>query len=63
MRLPALPRIPILLLFNGADEEFPARCPMLLDRRAGKYLDMECLAIAGWALSAYLLEIPNWGSL
>jgi hypothetical protein len=63
VRLPALPRIPILLLFNGADEEFPARCAMLFERRAEKYLDMECLAIAGWALSAYLLETPQWGSL
>jgi hypothetical protein len=63
VRLPALPRIPILLLFNGADEEFPARCAMLFERRAEKYLDMECLAIAGWALSAYLLDTPRWGSL
>ena len=63
MRLPALPKIPILLLFNGADDEFPARCTMLFERRAEKYLDMECLAIAGWALSAYLLETPQWGSL
>jgi len=63
VRLPALPKIPILLLFNGADEEFPARCAMLFERRAEKYLDMECLAITGWALSAYLLDTPQWGSL
>jgi hypothetical protein len=63
VRLPALPKVPILLLFNGTDEEFPARCAMLFERRAEKYLDMECLAIAGWALSAYLLEVPSWGSL
>ncbi len=62
MRLPALPKIPILLLFNGADEEFSARCAMLFERRAEKYLDMECLAIAGWALSTYLLGAPQWGS-
>jgi len=61
VRLPALPKIPILLLFNGADEEFPARCAMLFERRAEKYLDMECLAIAGWALSAYLLDAPPMG--
>jgi hypothetical protein len=63
VRLPALPKIPILMLFNGADDEFPARCTMLFERRAEKYLDMECLAIAGWALSAYLLGAPQWGSL
>lgn len=32
MRLPALPKIPLLLLFNGADKEFPARCAMLFER-------------------------------
>jgi hypothetical protein len=63
VRLPALPKIPILLLFNGADDEFPARCAMLFERRAEKYLDMECLAITGWALSAYLRDTPCWGSL
>jgi hypothetical protein len=63
MQLPALPKIPILLLFNGADDEFPARCTMLFERRSEKYLDMECLAITGWALSAYLLDTPQWGSL
>jgi hypothetical protein len=63
MRFPALPKIPVLLLFNGAEEEFPARCTMLFERRAEKYLDMECLAITGWALSAYLLGNPSWGSL
>jgi hypothetical protein len=36
---------------------------MLFERRAEKYLDMECLAITGWAFSAYLLETPLWGSL
>jgi hypothetical protein len=36
---------------------------MLFERRAEKYLDMESLAIAGWALCAYLLEIPSRGSL
>ena len=50
MRLPALPKIPILQFFNGADEDFPARCTMLFKQRAEKYLDMECLAITGWAL-------------
>jgi hypothetical protein len=63
VRLPALPKIPILLLFNGADDEFPARCAMLFERRAEKYLDMECLAITGWALSAYLRDTPRWGAL
>jgi len=49
-----LPRIPILLLFNDEDSEFPAQCSVLYERRAENYLDMECLAILGWLLSDYL---------
>lgn len=54
MRFDALPKIPILLLFNDTDEEFPAQCKILFERRAEKYLDMECLAIVGMLLSHYL---------
>lgn len=50
----ALPKVPILLLFNDKDEEFSATCSVLFEKRAEKYLDMECLAIVGWLLSDYL---------
>ena len=50
----ALPKIPLLMLFNDADEEFPARCAVLFERRAEKYLDMECLAMVGMLLFEYL---------
>ena len=49
-----LPRVPILVLFNDADDEFPAQCWLLFERRAEGYLDMECLAILGMLLSEYL---------
>jgi hypothetical protein len=54
MRFSAFPRLPILLLFNDEDEEFPAQCSVLFERRAEKYLDMECLAISGWILAEWL---------
>ncbi len=54
MRFDALPRVPLFLLFNDADDEFPAECKILFERRAEKYLDMECLAMIGMALSVYL---------
>jgi hypothetical protein len=54
MRFEALPRVPLLMLFNDEDDEFPARCLVLFERRAERYLDMECLAIAGWLLADYL---------
>ena len=47
LQFPALPKVPVLLLFNDADEEFAARCAVLFERRAEKYLDMECLAMVG----------------
>ncbi|MBW2431026.1 MAG: DUF3786 domain-containing protein, partial [Deltaproteobacteria bacterium] len=50
MQVTALPKISVLLLFNDADEEFPARCAVLFERRAEKYLDMECLAMVGMQL-------------
>ena len=50
----ALPRIPMLLLFNDADDEFPADCKVLFEKRAESYLDMECVAIIGMLLAEFL---------
>jgi len=50
----ALPKIPVLLLFNDADEEFPAQCAVLFQRSAENYIDMECLAMVGMLLFEYL---------
>jgi hypothetical protein len=54
MQFNALPKIPVLLLFNDADDEFAAHCMMLFERRAENYLDMECLAMVGMLLFEYL---------
>ena len=54
IRFAALPKIPLLLMFNDADEDFPAHCSLLFERRAEKYLDMECLAITGLVLAEWL---------
>jgi len=50
MKFTFLPRIPLLLLFNDKDEEFPASCSVLFERRSENYLDAECLAMAGGVL-------------
>jgi hypothetical protein len=50
----ALPKIPVLLLYNDTDDEFPSHCSVLFERRAEKFLDAESLAILGVLLSAYL---------
>ena len=54
MKLHPLPKVPVLLLFNDADDEFPADCKLLFERRAEHYLDMECLAMLGNILADYL---------
>lgn len=47
MQFDALPKVPLFLLFNDADEEFPAKSSVLFERRAESYLDPECLAMLG----------------
>jgi hypothetical protein len=54
-----LPKVPSLLLFNDKDDEFPAQCSVLFEKRADKFLDMECLAMAGMLLSEYLRKIQR----
>jgi hypothetical protein len=50
----SLPRISMLMLYNDADDEFPAKCSVLFQRRAERYLDPECLAMVGALLFASL---------
>lgn len=50
----ALPRISLLLLFNDADEEFPAQCKVLFQKHAEFYLDPESLAMTGAFLAQSL---------
>jgi hypothetical protein len=47
MQFDALPKVPLLLLLNDQDEEFPAQCSVLFEKRVEKFLDMECLAMVG----------------
>ena len=53
----ALPRVPLLLLFNDRDEEFPAQCSVLFEQRTEKYLDMECVAMLGMLLYSYFSDL------
>jgi len=56
----ALPQVPILLLFNDADDEFPAKCSVLFQRRAEKYLDPESLSMVGRLLFIYLKKAATY---
>ena len=54
IQVDALPKIPLLLLFNDQDDEFPAQCGVLFEKRTEKFLDMECLAMVGMLFFEYL---------
>ena len=54
MAFQALPHMNLLLLFNDADETFPAKCLVLFEENAHELLDMESLVVVAWRL-AYLI--------
>jgi hypothetical protein len=54
LAFPALPRVPVFLIFNDADEDFPAECSLFFRRDAEQYLDMECVAMTGMLLAEWL---------
>ena len=61
----ALPRIPVILLFNDTDKDqeilWPATCSLLFERRAESYLDPECLAMTGRLLCTWLKKAASTG--
>jgi hypothetical protein len=59
MQFDALPQVPVILLFNDADDEFPAKSSVLFERRAEDYLDPECLAMVGRLLFTCLKKAGN----
>ena len=50
----ALPRIPMLMLFNDAEEGFDATCSILFRKSAEAFLDMECTGMLGARLAENL---------
>ena len=54
LRLPALPKVPLFLLFNDAEEGFPAQCIILFEDAVQYYLDMESVAMLGSVLVRFL---------
>lgn len=53
-RFTPLPKVPLLLVFHDADDDFPAAASLLFEKRASVYLDGESQAILGRALSLRL---------
>jgi len=55
-RYPALPNLPLALVFYDADEELPASATVLYDQHSTFFLDLECLAVLGLILKERLVE-------
>jgi hypothetical protein len=53
--LTPLPKMPLLLVFNDADDDFPASASLLFEKRASSFLDAESQAILGHRLSGRLI--------
>lgn len=56
MKFAALPRVPIFLQFNAADDLFPAQSSILFNASAQGYLDMQSLFILGTYLAGGLVR-------
>lgn len=54
LQFDALPRVPVLLLYNDADAEFSASCSVLFKSSVDTFLDAECIAMLGWQLFHHL---------
>ena len=54
LQFDALPKIPLIMLYNDSDEDFAATCSVLFESRADKFLDPECLAMLGGQLFRHL---------
>lgn len=50
-----LPKVSLLLVFNDADDDFPAALSLLFQKRAAAYLDAESQAVLGHVLTQRLL--------
>jgi hypothetical protein len=55
----ALPRVPLLFLFNDADGPFPAQALILFEQRAAHFLDAECRIMVEWYLFKYLKRFKH----
>lgn len=54
MQVDGLARIPMVLLFNDAEESFPPECSLLFERQVETYLDAECIAMLAYRLASQL---------
>jgi hypothetical protein len=58
--VPALPRVPVALVWWDADDEFPARAELLFDRTARSHLPIDgCAVIGSWMTAMLTAEVER----
>ncbi len=58
-----LPKIPLKLAFDEADDDFPVGVQIMLDRTAIEFLEFECLAFMVGCLVRALIEVARHGDV
>lgn len=58
-----LPKIPVKLAFDEADDDFPAGVQIMLDTTAIRFLEFECLAFMVGCLVSALIETARHGDV
>ncbi len=56
----ALPNMDLLLLFNDADETFPAKCLVLFEQNAHEFLDAESLSMVAWRMAFQIFNMSGF---
>lgn len=59
VRIPALPRIPVLVAYGEGEEGGPSRANLLFDASANGYLETEALAVLGAEVARRLVSVPE----
>lgn len=54
-----LPKLPVMIVFNDEDDEFPATCSVLFEQHAESFLDAESLAILANVFAGKLKRLAS----
>lgn len=61
--LPALPRVPVAIVWWDSDDEFPARAELLFDSTAARHLPTDgCAVLGSWLTARLIAEAERRGS-
>jgi hypothetical protein len=58
-----LPKIPLKVIFDEADDEFPASIQIMLDRTALRFLEFECLAFMVGLFARAFVRTAQYGNV